>query len=138
MHSGDHQDWAATGSRPITAWSAEDQFAQHLGRLLAERAISPRPGPGRAARPRPRAEREENPQERGDWSRRCGARPRPPTGAGARPRAARRRSSGGVDEAEVRALIPAVRDNVTAGDRLARLIDDALGPEAKAPGQRRP
>ena len=44
-----------------------------------------------------------------------------------------------LDEAEVRALIPAVRENVTEGGiRLARLIDDALGPEAKAPGQRRP
>jgi len=44
-----------------------------------------------------------------------------------------------LDEAEVRALIPAVRENVTAGGiRLARLLDDALGPEAKAPGQRRP
>jgi hypothetical protein len=44
-----------------------------------------------------------------------------------------------LDEAEVRALIPAVRQNVTEGGiRLARLIDDALGPEVKAPGQRRP
>jgi hypothetical protein len=38
----------------------------------------------------------------------------------------------------VRALIPEVRQNVLAGGlRLARLIDDALGPEAKAPGQKR-
>ena len=30
-------------------------------------------------------------------------------------------------------------ENVAAGGiRLARLLDDALGPEAKAPGQRRP
>ena len=43
-----------------------------------------------------------------------------------------------LSEAEVQALIPAVRDNVLAGGlRLARLIDDALGPEAKAPGGRR-
>ena len=44
-----------------------------------------------------------------------------------------------LDEAEVRALIPLVRENVLDGGiRLARLLDDALGPEAKAPGQRRP
>ncbi len=40
-------------------------------------------------------------------------------------------------EEQVRALIPEVRrDVVTGGLRLARLIDDALGPEHKAPGQR--
>ena len=44
-----------------------------------------------------------------------------------------------LDEAEVRSLIPLVRENVLNGGlRLARLLDDALGPEAKAPGQRRP
>ena len=44
-----------------------------------------------------------------------------------------------LDEAEVRALIPLVRENVLDGGlRLARLLDDALGPEAKAPGQKRP
>jgi hypothetical protein len=43
-----------------------------------------------------------------------------------------------LDEADVRALIPAVRENVTAGGiRLARLLDDALGPQRKAPGQKR-
>ena len=43
-----------------------------------------------------------------------------------------------LDEAEVRALIPLVRENVVNGGiRLARLLDDALGPEAKAPGQKR-
>lgn len=43
-----------------------------------------------------------------------------------------------LDEADVRALIPAVRQNVTAGGiRLARLLDDALGPQHKAPGQKR-
>ena len=41
-------------------------------------------------------------------------------------------------EADVRALIPIVRRQVVAGGlRLARLLDDALGPEARAPGQRR-
>jgi len=43
-----------------------------------------------------------------------------------------------LTEAQVQALIPAVRGNVLAGGlRLARLLDDALGPEHKAPGQRR-
>src|SRR4029453_11998020 len=43
-----------------------------------------------------------------------------------------------LDEAKVRALIPLVRDNVVEGGiRLAKLLDDALGPEAKAPGQKR-
>ena len=43
-----------------------------------------------------------------------------------------------LTEAQVQALIPAVRENVTAGGiRLARLLDDALGPQRKAPGQRR-
>ena len=43
-----------------------------------------------------------------------------------------------LNEAAVQKLIPAVRHNVLAGGlRLARLLDDALGPEAKAPGQKR-
>ena len=44
-----------------------------------------------------------------------------------------------LSEAQVRTLIPLVRRQVVAGGlRLARLLDDALGPQAKAPGQRRP
>jgi len=43
-----------------------------------------------------------------------------------------------LDETEVRALIPAVREDVTEGGiRLAKLLDDALGPEHRAPGQKR-
>ena len=43
-----------------------------------------------------------------------------------------------LTEAQVQALIPAVRENVLEGGiRLARLLDDALGPEHKAPGQKR-
>ncbi len=43
-----------------------------------------------------------------------------------------------LDEQQVQTLIPVVRRQVAAGGlRLARLLDDALGPEAKAPGQRR-
>ena len=41
-------------------------------------------------------------------------------------------------EDQVRALIPAVRENVVEGGiRLARLLDDALGPQHKAPGQKK-
>ena len=43
-----------------------------------------------------------------------------------------------MDEADVRTLVPRVRENVVAGGlRLARLLDDALGPEHKAPALRR-
>lgn len=43
-----------------------------------------------------------------------------------------------LTEADVQSLIPEVRREILAGGlRLARLLDDALGPEAKAPGQRR-
>jgi hypothetical protein len=42
-----------------------------------------------------------------------------------------------LTEAQVQALIaPVRRQVVTGGLRLARLLDDALGPEAKAPGQK--
>ena len=44
-----------------------------------------------------------------------------------------------LTEAQIQALIPIVRRNVIEGGiRLARLLDNALGPERKAPGQRRP
>ena len=43
-----------------------------------------------------------------------------------------------LDEAEVQALVPLVRQNVVNGGiRLARLLDDALGPEARAPRPKR-
>jgi hypothetical protein len=43
-----------------------------------------------------------------------------------------------LDETEARQLIPPVRQNVAEGGiRLAKLLDDALGLEAKAPGQKR-
>jgi hypothetical protein len=42
-----------------------------------------------------------------------------------------------LTEADVQGLIPVVRHEVLAGGlRLGRLLDDALGPEAKAPGQK--
>ena len=43
-----------------------------------------------------------------------------------------------LSEDEVRALIPDVRADIQRGGlRLARLLDDALGPERKAPGQKK-
>ena len=43
-----------------------------------------------------------------------------------------------LTEADVQGLIPDVRRQILAGGlRLGRLLDDALGPEAKAPGQKR-
>ena len=43
-----------------------------------------------------------------------------------------------LTEAQVRALIPEVREDVLEGGiRLARLLDDALGPEPRRPGQKR-
>ena len=42
-----------------------------------------------------------------------------------------------LTEADVQALIPEVRRQILAGGiRLGQLLDDALGPEAKAPGQK--
>lgn len=42
-----------------------------------------------------------------------------------------------LTETDVQSLIPEVRRQILAGGlRLGRLLDDALGPEAKAPGQR--
>ena len=42
-----------------------------------------------------------------------------------------------LTEADVQSLIPEVRREILAGGlRLGRLLDDALGPEAKAPGQK--
>jgi len=109
---------------------------------LAERAISTPPaGPRAMLAATSRAERaklSEGSIE--DWSREGWEAARTqayaslvgdPCGAmtGARPT---------LSEEQVRALIPVVRRQVMAGGlRLARLLDDALGPEAKAPGQRR-
>jgi len=43
-----------------------------------------------------------------------------------------------LTEADIQSLIPRVRENVLAGGlRLAHLLDDALGPDHKAPAQKR-
>lgn len=108
---------------------------------LAERAISTPPNGARALLARtPPAERAALAAGTvGDWSREswaaardhayasmlgdpCGPKP------GGRPT---------LDENDVRALIPVVRRQVLAGGlRLARLLDDALGPKARSVGQR--
>ena len=108
---------------------------------LAERAISTPPGGPRAllaqVAPAERAALAAGSVE--DWSREGWAAARQyayatligePCGA---PPAARPT----LTEDKVRALIPVLRRQIVAGGlRLARLLDDALGPEAKAPGQR--
>lgn len=109
---------------------------------LAERAISTPPGGPRAILAA------SSPQERAalaggsveDWSREGWERSRDfayatligdPCG----PKPEGRPTLG---EEQVRRLIPMLRRQVLAGGlRLAKLLDDALGPEAKAPGQRR-
>ena len=109
---------------------------------VAERAISTPPGGARAllaqVPPSERAELAGGSVE--DWSRESWAAARDhayasligdPCGPAPQARPT-------LTEDKVRSLIPIVRRQVVAGGlRLARLLDDALGPEAKAPGQRR-
>lgn len=110
--------------------------------LLAERAISTPPGGARAILARiPAAERAALAAGSvEDWSRESWEEARnfayaslvgDPCGPGTETRPT-------LGEDKVRTLIPAVRRQVAAGGlRLARLLDDALGPDARAPGQRR-
>jgi len=142
MHAGDHQD---LGGNRVPANYGVVGGRANLHSIwdgwLAERAISTPPaGPAALLAQVPQAERNRI-AEGGvaDWSRDMWAKARDlayktllPDPCGPAP--AERPVLG---EAEVRALIPAVRENVTAGGiRLARLLDDALGPAARAPGQR--
>ena len=144
MHAGDHGDLG--GNRVAANYGAIGGRANLHGiwdGWLAERAISTPPAGAAAilasASPDDRGRIAEGTSE--DWSREMWEKSRsqsyqsllgdpcaePP---GQRPT---------LDEAEVRALIPLVRENVlNGGIRLARLLDDALGPEAMAPGQKRP
>lgn len=142
MHAGDHGDLG--GNRVAANYGVIGGRANLHGiwdGWLAERAISTPPG-GAAA-----LISELSPADRDriaggtveDWSREMwekssgqayGSLLGDPCGAPAAERPT-------LDEAEVRALIPLVRQNVANGGiRLARLLDDALGPEARAPGQR--
>jgi hypothetical protein len=144
MHAGDHGD---LGGNRVAAYYGVVGGRANLHGIwdgwLAERAISTPPAGAAAilasASPADRARIADGTAE--DWSREMWEKSRsqayqsllgdpctdPPSD---RPT---------LDEAEVRALIPLVRENVlNGGIRLARLLDDALGPEAKAPAQRRP
>jgi len=144
MHAGDHAD---LGGNKVAANYGIIGGRTNLHSIwdgwLAERAISTPPaGPAALLAQIPLAERQRIAAGTvEDWSREMWGKARDlayktllpdPCGAAPVERPV-------LDEAEVRALIPAVRENVTEGGiRLARLIDDALGPEAKAPGQKRP
>jgi hypothetical protein len=143
MHAGDHQD---LGGNKVAASYGIIAGRTNLHSIwdgwLAERAISTPPaGPAALLAQVSAAERERiavGTVE--EWSREMWGKARDlayktllpdPCGAAPTERPV-------MDETKVRALIPAVREDVTEGGiRLARLLDDALGPEAKAPGQKR-
>jgi len=143
MHAGDHQD---LGGNKVAANYGIVGGRANLHSIwdgwLAERAISTPPsGPSAILAQVPAAERERIASGTvEDWSREMWGKARDlayrtlvgdPCGAGPVERPT-------LTEAQVRELIPEVRtDVVEGGIRLARLIDDALGPERKAPGQKR-
>jgi hypothetical protein len=143
MHAGDHQDLG--GNRVAANYGVVGGRANLHGiwdGWLAERAISTPPsGPsailaGLSAEERSRLAA----GSVEDWSREMWSKARDlayktmlPDPCGAAP--AERPV---LDEAEVREMIPEVRANIAAGGlRLARLLDDAFGPDHRAPGQKR-
>jgi S1/P1 Nuclease len=143
MHAGDHQDLG--GNRVAANYGIVSGRANLHGiwdGWLAERAISTPPsGPSAILAQIPLAERERIASGTvEDWSREMWGKARDlayktlvgdPCGAGPIERPT-------LTEAQVRELIPEVRTDVLEGGiRLARLIDDALGPDHKAPGQKR-
>ena len=143
MHAGDHGD---LGGNKVAATYGIIAGKTNLHGIwdgwLAERAISTPPG-GAAAildqvSPADRARIAGGTVE--DWSREMWEKSRTEAyqsllGDPCGPTPAERPV---IDEAKVRTLIPLARENVVEGGiRLARLLDDALGPEAKAPGQKR-
>jgi len=143
MHAGDHQDLG--GNRVAANYgivSGRANLHSIWDGWLAERAISTPPsGPSAILAQIPPVERERIASGSvEDWSREMWGKARDlayktlvgdPCGAGPIERPT-------LTEAQVRELIPDVRtDVVEGGIRLARLIDDALGPEHKAPGQKR-
>ena len=143
MHAGDHAD---KGGNDVKANYGYVGGRTNLHGIwdgyLAERAISTPPGGPRALLAAvPAAER---PQLAAgsveDWSRESWevARTTVYPALVGDPCAERGEGRPTLTEEKVRALIPVVRRQAVAGGlRLARLLDDALGPEAKAPGQRR-
>lgn len=144
MHAGDHQD---LGGNKVAANYGIVGGRANLHSIwdgwLAERAISTPPsGPSAILAQTPAAERDRIASGTvEDWSREMWGKARDlayktlvgdPCGAGPVERPT-------LTEAQVRELIPEVRTDVLEGGiRLARLIDDAMGPEHKAPGQKRP
>ncbi len=143
MHAGDHGDLG--GNRVAANYGiigGRTNLHSIWDGWLAERAISTPPsGPSAILAQIPPVEREriaEGTVE--DWSREMWEKSRSqayqsllgdPCGPPPEERPA-------LDETKVRALIPLVRENVANGGiRLAKLLDDALGPDARAPGQRR-
>jgi hypothetical protein len=143
MHAGDHQDLG--GNRVAANYGIVGGGADLHGiwdGWLAERAISTPPsGPSAILAGTSAAERERIASGTvEDWSREMWGKARDlayntlvgdPCGPGPAGRPT-------LTEAQVRELIPEVRtDVVEGGIRLARLIDEALGPEHKAPGQKR-
>ena len=142
MHAGDHQDLG--GNRVAANYgivSGRANLHSIWDGWLAERAISTPPsGPSAILAQIPRAERERIAAGSvEDWSREMWGKARDlayktlvgdPCGAGPVERPT-------LTEAQVQELIPEVRTDVAEGGiRLARLIDDALGPEHKAPGRK--
>jgi hypothetical protein len=142
MHAGDHAD---LGGNKVAATYGIIAGRTNLHSIwdgwLAERAISTPPGgPAALLAQVPKAERERIAGGKvEDWSREMWGKARDlayqtlvgdPCGPGPVERPV-------MDEAKVRALIPAVREDIVEGGiRLAKLLDDALGPEARAPGQK--
>ena len=143
MHAGDHAD---LGGNKVAATYGIIAGRTNLHSIwdgwLAERAISTPPaGPAALLAQVSPGERERiGSGSVEDWSREMWGKARDlayqtlvgdPCGAAPVERPV-------MDEAKVRELIPAVRQDVVEGGiRLARLIDDALGPGARAPGQKR-
>jgi hypothetical protein len=143
MHAGDHAD---LGGNKVAANYGVIGGRTNLHSIwdgwLAERAISTPPsGPAALLGQVPQAKRARVAQGSvEDWSRELWGRARDlayktllpqPCGEAPVERPV-------LDEGEVRTLIPAVRENIVEGGiRLAKLLDDALGPEAMAPGQKR-
>jgi hypothetical protein len=142
MHAGDHGDLG--GNRVAANYGVIGGGANLHGiwdGWLAERAISTPPGGAAAilasASPADRDRIATGSVE--DWSREMWEKSRSQSYLSllGDPCAAPTAERPTLDEADVRALIPLVRENVLSGGiRLARLLDDALGPEAKAPGQK--
>ncbi|MEQ7874135.1 S1/P1 nuclease [Sphingomonas sp. ASV193] len=144
MHAGDHGD---LGGNKVAANYGYIGGRMNLHSIwdgpLAERAISTPPGgpAGLLAAVSPERRAAIAAGSVTDWSREMWERARTlayqtllgdpcAKEGGARPT---------LSEAQTQALIPQVREDIVEGGiRLARLLDDALGPDHKAPGQKKP